>query len=101
MPRQASISAGASARERQAEVAEGHGLTCLPKQRTDARHSAPLETGTRVRCLRALNDFDEGPGLETSIDARVDHLDALATPQKTTACARIALPVFQIAAVRP
>src|SRR5262245_24221916 len=83
------------------KLRRGMASPVLPEQRTDARHSAPLETGTRVRCLRALHDFDEGPSLETSIDARVDHLDALAAPQKTTACARIALPVFQIAAVRP
>jgi hypothetical protein len=31
MPGHASISASASARERQAEVAEGHGLTCFTK----------------------------------------------------------------------
>jgi hypothetical protein len=37
----------------------------------------------------------------TPIDAGVDHLAALAAPQKTAACARIALPIFQVAAVRP
>jgi sulfide:quinone oxidoreductase len=42
-----------------------------------------------------------GPGLETAIDAGVDHLAALAAPQKAAACARIALPIFQVAAVRP
>src|ERR1700716_2828508 len=65
------------------------------------RHGAPLETGIRLRCQGALHDFDEGPGLKAPIEPRVDHLGALAAPQKTEACARIALPIFQIAAVFP
>src|SRR5262245_65558427 len=76
------------------KLRRGMASPVLPQQRTDARHSAPLETGNRVRCLRALHDFDEGPGLETSIDERVDHLGALAAPQKTADCNCIALPIF-------
>jgi 8-oxo-dGTP pyrophosphatase MutT (NUDIX family) len=63
--------------------------------------SFPYEKRLRLRCQGTLHDFDEGPGLEVPIEPRVDHLGALAAPQKTEACARIALPIFQIAAVGP
>jgi hypothetical protein len=72
----------------------------LPDQRRCARHGAPLKTAIRIGRHRALRDFNEGPGLDTPIDQRVDHFGALAAPQKTAGRACIALPIFQVARVR-
>src|SRR6476620_6659848 len=69
----------------------------LPDQGTDAGHGAALDSGLRLRCRGALYDLDEGPGLDTRIDQRVQHLAASAAPEETTTRAGVAFAIFQVA----